>query len=63
MNQYFAYLPIVMAFLNVAGGAFLSAMPAGTTLPWYVLPLAAAINAVAHMVPSPTTLPPAAPKP
>lgn len=55
------YLPIAMAFLNIAGGAFLAALPAGTTLPWWVLPAAAALNAVAHMVPSPTTLPPVKP--
>lgn len=59
MAQFLQYLPIVMAALNVAGAAFLAGLPAGTPLPWWVLPLAGALNAVAHMVPSPTTVPPA----
>ena len=51
MLQYLQYLPKVMVGLNIAGGAFLSGLPAGTQLPWWVVPVAAALNAIAHAIP------------
>jgi hypothetical protein len=38
--------------INLGLAAFVSVMPADKHVPWWVLPLVAALNAVAHLMPS-----------
>lgn len=38
--------------VNLGLAAFVSAMPADKHVPWWVLPLVATLNAVAHLMPS-----------
>ena len=54
-----SYLGPFMVLVNVAAAAFMSALPAGTVLPWYIVPSVAVLNALAHAVPSPSSTPPA----
>lgn len=51
MLQYLQYLPKLMVGLNIAAASFLSALPTGTQLPWWVIPVGAALNALAHAIP------------
>jgi hypothetical protein len=51
MNQVSGYISLLLMFLNVGLAAFVSAAPANS-MPWWVIALVAAINAVVHAMPS-----------
>lgn len=54
MNQALQYLNLAAILLNVGFAAFVGATPADHPLPWYVVAVVAALNAVVHALPAPS---------
>lgn len=53
-NQILQYVNQAFVMLNIGFGAFVAATPADHPLPWWVVPVVALLNAIAHSLPAPT---------